>query len=173
MKKKISIILIILFIVILFVVCFFLTPKTEDEPSGDILTRAQEESSAILESERKDFEEVNVSSYLEKYRSDELNIVLIGRTTCPYCQIAEPILQKISKEYNLTIFYLNTDYVTQDEKESLLSSDEFFNSSFGTPLLMIVGKEEIVDTLEGLADYDQYISFLKKNEFIKGKQKYE
>lgn len=178
MNKNAKIILGVIGVIILIIICSAITPDeeksmTSDENTAssatDILTRAQQQSNSVTEDEKKDFTSIDVATYLEKYKDSENHIVLIARTTCQYCQIAEPILHKIAKEYDLEIFYLDTDKVTDDEIAALVTSNEYFSNGFGTPILMIVGDEQIKDKVEGLTDYDNYVGFLKENHFIEGK----
>ena len=177
MKKSTKIILSIIGIVLLVVICTLVKPNDGEnnttsngtEDSADLLARAQQQSAAVKDEEKKDFVSVNVSEYLEKYRDSDPHIVLIARTSCGYCQIAEPILHKIAKDYDLEIFHLNTDDITSDDDlGEFVNSNEYFSSGFGTPLLLITKNSTLEDYLEGLADYEGYVDFLKDNHFIEG-----
>ena len=171
-KKNIGITLgIILVLVALIVISSVITPKGENnslsEDAKSIYDNAVKESESITANERKDYIEIDMNIYLEKYKQEEASFVLVGRDSCQYCQIAEPILQKISKEYNFDIYYLNTDHFTQEDKEMLLDSNEFFEGGFGTPLVLLIEKETIKAHVDGLLDYSNYVAFLKEYSFIK------
>lgn len=131
-----------------------------------ILKNAQEESAKVTDSEKKDFEDINVDTYLDYYRGEETRIILIARPTCGYCQIAEPILHKLAKDYDLAINYLNTDNFQGDDLQKVKDSDEFLKDGFGTPILMLVGQGRIIDKVDGLTDAAHYIDFFVKNQII-------
>ncbi len=172
-NKKIFTILLIIILIILLVASFFISDKetssssTKSNDTKAILTNAQKEANVISEDEKKEFTNIDLSQYLQMYNSNENNLIFIGRPTCSYCQIAEPIIHKLAKEYDLTIYYLNTDNFTQDDKAAFKESDEYFQNGYGTPMLLVVSNTEIVDIVDGLTDTAHYIDFLKKNNYIK------
>ncbi|MCI8569664.1 MAG: hypothetical protein HFJ11_06810 [Bacilli bacterium] len=140
--------------------------EISEEPNK-ILENAQNESKKVKEEEQKELTEINIDKYLEYYQGSENKIILIARPTCSYCQIAEPIIRKIAKEKDLEINYLNTDNFENDDEAKLVKSDEFFNEGFGTPLLLIVKDNKIVDKIDGLTDTAHYTEFFKTYGFIK------
>lgn len=133
----------------------------------EILSNAQKESSNVKEEEKKDLPEINMDTYLEYYNGEDKKIVLIARPTCSYCQVAEPIIKKVAKDYDLPIDYLNTDNFQDEDTQKLINSDEFFKEGYGTPILLVIGQGKIIDKVDGLTDSAHYIDFFKKNEFIK------
>ena len=135
--------------------------------SSSVLDNAQKESEEVSEDEMKDFVSININDYLDMKASDDKSIVLVARPTCHYCQIAEPILHKVAKEYDLDINYLNTDDFSQDDQTTFVKSDESFSEGYGTPMLLIVGSDSIIDRINGLTDHDNYVEFLKTNGFVK------
>lgn len=143
--------------------------RTDTELSNDpnlIFENAKKESENVKDSEKNEFKEIDIDTYLEYYQGNENKLILIARPTCSYCQIAEPILKNIAYENNLEINYLNTDNFKDDDEAKLVKSDDFFNEGFGTPLLLVVKDKKIVDKIDGLTDKSHYIEFLKANNFI-------
>ena len=141
------------------------TKKKTNNPQ-DIISNAELESSKVKDNEKKDFIEINTDEYLNYYNNEGATIVLIARPTCHYCQIAEPILQQIAHEKNIDINYLNTDNFSEDDYNRFKESNELFSEGFGTPILLVVGNNQIVDYIDGLTDKNHYEEFLKKNNFI-------
>lgn len=131
-----------------------------------IIKNAQEESAAVTEEEKGEFTNISVAEYLELYQGEANTLVLLGRPTCTYCQIAEPIIRKIIKIYSLDIKYLNTDDFTEETQAQFVQSDELFYEGFGTPLLLLVGNGKISDIVDGLTDNAHYMQFLQDNGFI-------
>lgn len=140
--------------------------NTNSDNVGDMTAKAQEESAAVSEDEKKEFENIDVDTYLDLYKGEDKSIVLFSRPTCGYCQIAEPILQHISYQYDLTINHVNTDEMDSDDSTKLLESDDFFSEGLGTPLLVVVSDGKIVDLVNGLVDTTAYVNFFTDNGFI-------
>ena len=131
-----------------------------------ILSNAQEESEEISEKEMGEFTEINIDQYMEMYNGSEKKLILIARPTCGYCQVAEPILQKLIKDYKLTIHYLDTDELDETAQETLINSHDSFKEGLGTPTLLVVSGGTVNDTVDGLTDTAHYEKFFKDNGFI-------
>ena len=143
--------------------------ETLSEDPNEIIKNAQTQSANIKDSEKKDYKEIKMSDYLEYYAGSESKIILIGYPTCPFCQIAEPILKNLAYEYDLEINYLNTDNFTDEDEATLLQSDEYFreNEGFGTPLILIVKDNKILNKIDGLTDRGHYKKLFEEEGFIK------
>ena len=141
--------------------------KNESKEAQTNLEKAEHESKKIKKKEQKDFKMINLATYLEYYTSDEDILVLLARPTCHYCQIAEPILKNLAYKYDIEINYLNTDDFTEEDNNNLMASDEFFSSGYGTPILLYIKNNSIIDKVDGLTNSDGYIEFLRTNGFIK------
>ena len=172
MKNK-EVFIIIGFIIVLLILAFVFgkndnskSTKQQVEEANSILERAQKESEAVKEEEKKELKEITVDEYLDIYSGEENKIVLVARPTCHYCQIAEPIIQKLAKEYDLEINYLNTDNFQDDDEDKFVSSNEKFSNGFGTPILLSVGNSTIVDSVDGLTDTQRFKEFFEKNGYI-------
>ena len=173
MNKKTLTVLGITVLIILLIISFGISPDKEkktkkiSEDPNVIMENANKESEEFKNSnEQKEFTEINVDTYLEYYSGQENKIILIGRPTCHYCQIAEPIISKLSYDFDIEINYLNTDNFSEEDGKKLLESNEFLKDGFGTPLLLIVSNNEIKDYQDGLTDYAHYKKLIKKNGFI-------
>ncbi len=167
-KKTFGIIGVILIVLLLIISCFISTDKkSSSDDIQTIISNAEKESENVKDNEKKEFIDISIDDYLNKYNSEENSLVLIGRPTCHYCQIAEPILHNVAYKYNIDINYLNTDNFQDGDSQKLVESDSFFTNGFGTPLLLVVGNGSIKDKQDGLTDTNHYIEFLKENEFIK------
>ena len=173
MDKKTLGILGITALIILIIISFGISPdkkeKTRISEDPDVIMENANKERKMFEgsNEQKEFTEIDVDTYLEYYSGEEDKIVLIGRPTCHYCQIAEPIISKLSYDFDIEINYLNTDNFSDEDGKRLLESNEFLKDGFGTPLLLIVSNNEIKDNQDGLTDYAHYKELFKKNGFIK------
>ena len=143
------------------------TSESSSSNSGDdTLEVATKEAGEISDGERTSPNEISIDEYLDLYNGNQNSIVLLSRPTCSYCKIATPILENIIYKYNVKINYLNIDNLDDDGVAKLVSSDEYFSQGYGTPLLLVVGKEKISDKIEGLSTKSDYISFFKENKFM-------
>ena len=140
--------------------------KEVSNDSNSILDNAQAESAAVKDNEKGEFTQIDMNQYMEMYNGSEKKIVLIARPTCGYCQIAEPIIQNLIYKYNLPINYLNTDNFGENDEQTLISSNEFFESGLGTPTLLVISGGEIHDSVDGLTDAEHYEEFFKTNGYI-------
>jgi predicted bacteriocin transport accessory protein len=167
MNKKIVIIIVSILVIGIMILSATIDPEQKEKnESYDVMETAIIESNKITDSEKKDFIYINVDTYLEYYQGTEKKIVLMARPTCQYCQIAEPILQKIAKEYQLDIYYLNTSEVNSEDQDKLINSNELFQANFGTPFLVIIQNEQISDHIGGLTDTNHYLETFKNNGMI-------
>lgn len=159
-------VLIIIAVLVASVILSNNSTKTTDANDDDIYNRAISESEKVNDDEMRDFISITVDEYLDLYNGSEKELVLVGRSGCQYCQIANPIIQNIMYINNLDIKYLSTDTFTQESEEKFMDSNELLNS-FATPLLLVVQDGEIINSLEGLTDRAGYNLFFEENGFIK------
>lgn len=123
-------------------------------------------SSDIPEDEQGDLNDIDIDEYLDLKEGSEASIIYIARPTCHYCQEMEPIVRNVVYEYDVTVNYLNTDELDDDGQAKLIKSDDYFSEGYGTPLLLVVKDDKIVDIQEGYTDKDTTVNFLKDNGFI-------
>ncbi len=137
------------------IVDFFVTNGVIEEVIEDDLTTAEEVLNLI-----------SIDQYLSIKSGSEAAIVYVGRPTCSYCELLKPSLNMITSDYGVVINYLNTDTLSSDEQQQFMNSDSYFNDGYGTPLVLLVQNDEIVDMIEGYVEEDQVVSFFKEHGFI-------
>ncbi len=176
-SKIIKTILIVAFVVIICLIGFFVsnsksitysdgTETATEEEQNLILEQATKDAGEVSDDERTQPKEISIQDYLDLYKADTYSVVLISRPTCQYCKIATPILENIIYESKVEINYLNSDNFSEEDNKTLISSDDYFESGYGTPLLLIVGKNEIKDQVAGLVDKETYESFFIQYGFM-------
>ena len=106
---------------------------------------------------------IDYETYEKLLNSNENQVIVVGQSTCTYCIQAKLILNKIVDDNDITVNYLNVSYLTEEEGEKFESSLEYFDGSWGTPIMMIVKDGKMVDIIEQLATEEEYIEFLKDN----------
>lgn len=125
-----------------------------------------QENNIIAEDAKLLLNYIDYEEYDKLLKSDEKNIIVVGQSTCGYCVQAKLILNEIAEEKDVTINYLNISYMTEEEGEKFESSLEYFEKSWGTPVMMIVQDGKMIDIVEQLVTKDEYIEFLEENEVL-------
>lgn len=154
-KEKIqSIIIAVLSLIIVFGVAFFASELKYCDVKEEI-----------------QLEEIGMNEFITLLNDESSSIIYIARPGCGYCQQQEPIMKAVVNEYNLTVHYLNTDNLTNENMSYIFKLDEKLfgenGKNFGTPTTLIVKKGEIVDSVIGLTQNKDLVTFFKENGFIK------
>ena len=111
---------------------------------------------------------VDYKGYKKIIASDEPQLMVMVQTGCGACISAKPVLEEISEEYDITINALNITNLSDEDRQELSSTLDYLNKNeWGTPLLLIVKNNQVIDASNGYLDEDAYEIFLKKNDFIK------
>lgn len=110
---------------------------------------------------------IGYDEYEKLLNSDKKNVIVVGQSTCSYCVQAKVTLNDIVEENDITINYLNISYLTEEEGEKFESSLDYFENSWGTPIMMIVQDGKLVDIIEQYVEKDEYVEFLEENGVIK------
>lgn len=115
------------------------------------------------------FTEIDADGVVNAFKSKELKVIYMGRSTCGYCVQFLPSLQKAQEEYQYETLYLDISKVNSDGQKKIIGLDEeFFNEYYGsTPTVLLVKDNKIVDKHIGYSEYDDYAKFLEKNGFDK------
>ena len=121
----------------------------------------------IPEDQRKELNSISIDQYLEMLKGEEAKVIYIGRPTCGHCVKQKPIMENIKFEYDVEINYLNTDELSDEGINKLISSNEYFSEGFGTPLTLIVKNNEIVDKAVGETSKKNMVEMFKNNSLIK------
>ena len=126
---------------------------------------------SVSEQKEVTIEQIGMSEFTTLLNDEQASIIYIARPTCSYCQQQEPIVKQILSEYELPLYYLNTDNLSSEDMSNLFATDEELfgkdGSEFGTPTTIVVKAGEVVDAAVGLTQKDDYLAFLQNNGFIK------
>ncbi len=111
--------------------------------------------------------ELNVNDVEEKINNKETFILCISKTTCTHCINYKPKLKKISKSYNLEIFYIDVDKYSTSDLNKFRQYISFDNS---TPVTVFIkdGEEKTTSNrIFGDLSTNKIIEKFKSNGFIK------
>lgn len=166
--------IIILVLVIVFGGSFLASEMTFDKSKSNntTTTNKQENNTTsngdeISEDKQAELNSIDIDKYLSLKKGNDKSIIYISRPTCHYCQQEDPIIKNIVYETKIIVNYLNTDELDDDGNTKLIKSDDYFSEGYGTPLILVVQKNKIVDKIEGLTSKEDIVSFFKKYDFIK------
>lgn len=102
--------------------------------------------------------------YKEKVANNELFLVVIVRDGCGYCEMYEPIVEEVAGEYKLPFYYINLTNLTEEDSEELSSTNKYLKrNKWGTPTTLFMYGENIVDSISGYVEKDEFVSFVKEN----------
>ena len=120
----------------------------------------------IIYGNKNNLIELNYNEVLEKIENKEDFVLCISATNCVHCQDYKPKLKKISKEYDIKIYYINRDKLNNKEYEEFKTKLSFDG---GTPTTIFFkdGEEKTTATrIEGNDKIEKVITKLKNNGFI-------
>lgn len=129
---------------------------------------ASSESANISEDEMGELTDIGIEEYLAlKKSSEKYSIIYIGRPTCSHCEVQKPIMQHMVYKYGIEINYLDTDQLDNDGISKLQKSDDYFGEGWGTPLVLIVKDDKIIDKYEGETSLEELEEMFKAYDLIK------
>ncbi len=112
------------------------------------------------------FNEVSLDEYLELVKGSDKSIILVARPTCGYCEQFAPVLKEAMEDMNLTINYIDTDKLSEDDWDTFSNSLTYLKEEeWGTPTVLIVQNGESLDVSSGATDLDTIKEFFTKNGF--------
>ena len=127
------------------------------------------QTETFTEEEQAELNSINVDDYLKLKAGSSPAVIYIARPTCSHCVVQTPRMKYIKYKYKTEINYLNTDEFDEEGKdyEKLQSSDSYFDEGFGTPTILIVQNDKIIDDISGESEVSTVVSLLKKYDLIK------
>ena len=106
--------------------------------------------------------------YEEKVESGDPFVVIIERAGCSYCVQYMPIVEEVAKEYNIPIYYIDTDTLTEAEMELLENNNTYLKrNQWGTPTTLFMLGERVLDSISGYVEKSSVVNFLD-NKIVMG-----
>lgn len=111
---------------------------------------------------------VNLSynEIIEKIENKEDFVLCVSASKCVHCQDYKPKLKKVANDYDIIIYYTNTDSFTDEQYETFKKN---FSFDGGTPTTIFFKNGEETTTanrIEGNVKIERIINKLKNNGFI-------
>lgn len=113
----------------------------------------------------KTYEEINYSEYTSKIEAKEDFILYIGSVDCSHCLNFKPTLEKIIKEYQLDVKYIDISKLTEKEYAVLKNKTKLH----GTPTVVFIenGVVKTSPKIQGEVPYSSALDKFKESGYIK------
>ena len=112
------------------------------------------------------FTKLNYEEFFNKWENDDTFVLVISKTECPYCQMYIPKIKKISVEYKINTYYVETDTFTAEESSAF---SNLINYNATPTTVFIKNGEELskATRINGNVSEQKIINKFKSNDFIK------
>ena len=105
--------------------------------------------------------QITYDEYKTLVENDEAFIVVIERAGCGYCVQYMPIVEEVAKEKKISIHYIDTDTLTNEEFNELSNTNSYLKrNSWGTPTTLFMLGDRVLDTIGGYVDKNSVLSFI-------------
>ncbi len=148
-KRKIQLIIIVIFIILLTAFSIYQIGHT----IYDYIDKSNKSSQIV-----DDFNEI--------YAKDGNQIILFASPFCKWCKQFVPVLDEISKENNFNYYYLDVSALFEKDLNKILEKLEIDFSSI--PYLIILKNKKLVGDQTGFHEKDETLEFLKAMGIIEG-----
>lgn len=118
--------------------------------------------------------------YMTLVNSKKTIMAVFGRNSCSWCNRFKPVYNDVAKEYDLDIYYFDSDSFNSSEYSKILNSglmipaectksktDEPLSNGFGTPLTIITKNGKSISCIGGYVNKTVLINKLKDVNLIK------
>lgn len=168
MKKTI-----IFFTLIFFVSgCSFVNNTSNIEKGTKLYTQTSSEeysSSEEVDETEENSSYININAnydeWYSKTKEDKYIITVIGSSQCNFCKSFKPIIEKVSSENKIELYFYYVDIIDQEESEKLKTT---YNSNYNgvVPHMFITKSGNIVTNYTGEMTEKELLDFLKLNLII-------
>jgi thiol-disulfide isomerase/thioredoxin len=113
--------------------------------------------------------------YIKKVNSNDLTVAVFGYDACSYCNLYKPVFNKVAKDYNLNIYYFDSDKYNEEEYTKILDLDLTIPASctvdgnetslkngFPKPMTLVTKKGKLVGCIKGYVNEDSLVKKLKE-----------
>lgn len=101
------------------------------------------------------------------FESAEMRLLYIGSSSCRYCQIYSPILDKVSDANEFDYYYIDMEKLTETQYNKVIRKIGKEGQDFGTPYTALISSNKIVGEIPGFVEEDELIDFLIEKNFLK------
>lgn len=108
--------------------------------------------------------EITYADYKNLVDSNEPFLFVIEREGCYYCGLYMPIVKEVVEEKKIPVYYVDTNNLTSEEMTELSTTNKYLkkNSDWGTPTTLLMRGEDILDSIGGYVEKEEFVSFLEE-----------
>ena len=108
-------------------------------------------------------EDKSISEWYEVAKGDKVVILTLGQTTCGHFKNFKPVVEKIVNKYDIDWYWVDVDQassipLTQEDVDIL---NDLFPDFEGTPYTAFVKSGEVIDKMNGAAQYNDTLSVVR------------
>ena len=115
--------------------------------------------------EKGSIKKISLQEFFTKMDNKEDFVVYFGTSTCSACLEYKPVVEEMVKNYAVTIYYVELDHESADDKERLAA--EYIDSIKFTPTTVFIKGGENIHMVVGKVDYRNLKQELVKYGFLK------
>ncbi len=95
--------------------------------------------------------QLTYNEYKDKVENGDAFVVVIEREGCGYCTMYMPVVEEISKEKKIPLYYIDLADITSSEAKELERTNKYLkrNSDWGTPTTLFMLGDRVIDTISG------------------------
>lgn len=111
---------------------------------------------------------IDYAEYKELISNSDTNVIVIGQTTCSHCISFKPAMNKVAKDYDITMNYLDILKLSNAEYTKFSNSlkDLGYTEELGTPLTLIIRDGKLIKSISGERTISQLVKELKRVDLI-------
>ena len=134
----------------------------------------------------------NAAEFFARADQEEVVMLVLGRKSCPYCESFKPVFDKLAGEYDIDIYYFDSDIYSPSEFSKLISKDYVIpkasssnfidgkasactdsgedskiSAGYATPLTLFISSGKSIDCLLGAVSEDDVIKSFEYHNITK------
>lgn len=119
--------------------------------------------------------------FIKKVNSKELTVSVFGYDECSYCNLYKPVFNNVAKEYNLDIYYFDTNKYDKDEYSKITDIDitipgtctttgesTTLKETYPKPMTLVTKQGKLVGCIGGYVNETTLIKKLKEFKVLEG-----
>ena len=104
-----------------------------------------------------------MDDFYEVYESKESKVIFYSATGCSFCELEQPILDNIAKDYEFEYFEIDYTKLTEAQHKEIM---EKLGVEGATPVTLIVKDGKVRSKQVGYVDGQRYVEFFVKSGFL-------
>ena len=137
---------------------------TSDEV--DSSTDSETETTADVGGESV-IEEVDGAEFKALMNGSKKIVLYVMQDGCSYCEMFTPIINKVARENNIDVKYINlANMTTAEDQADFYGAHDYFGSGIGTPTTVVAQNGGIFGMIPGYVEEAAVIDFFEKHGYI-------